>query len=66
MAKNGKEHSQSVPEWLEANRLGVAILLGLICMGVVFLVVHEAVVAVICGVVFAAVLAAALPRRPVS
>ncbi|MFI0942751.1 hypothetical protein [Streptomyces sp. NPDC021020] len=50
--------------WLQENRVGIAILLGVIWMGAMFLIMHDAAIAVICGAAFAGVLAATLPRPP--
>ncbi|WP_329553650.1 hypothetical protein [Streptomyces sp. NBC_00696] len=47
---------------IKANRRSVAVLLGVIWTGVMYLFLRDITISVICGVAFAAVLAATLPR----
>jgi hypothetical protein len=51
-------------QWLQENRLGVAIGLGTAWMALMFLLLRNAAIAVVCGAAFAGVLALFLPRPP--
>jgi hypothetical protein len=49
---------------VEANRTALAILLGILWTGGIFLWLRDIPVSLLCGAAFAGVLAAALPRPP--
>ncbi|MFC4496337.1 hypothetical protein ACFPA8_19615 [Streptomyces ovatisporus] len=64
MTGSGASRIQAAQQWVWANRISLAVLLGVLWTGVMFLFVRDVLISVICGAAFTAVLAATLPRPP--
>jgi hypothetical protein len=63
---SGTSRVQEAQQWVLANRISLAVLLGVLWTGVMFLFVHDALISVLCGAAFTGVMAATLPRPPAS
>ncbi|MCM2580239.1 hypothetical protein [Streptomyces meridianus] len=50
--------------WVHTNRLALAVLLGVLWIGVMFLFIRDVLIAVICGAVVAVILSRTLPKSP--
>lgn len=55
---------QAAQQWVWTNRTSLAVLLGVLWTGVMFLFVRDVLISVLCGAAFTGVLAATLPRPP--
>ncbi len=64
MSESGSSRTQVAQRWVWSNRISLAVLLGVVWTGVMFLFVRDAAISVICGAVFTGVLAVTLPRPP--
>lgn len=56
--------AQAAQQWVWTNRIHLAVLLGVLWTGVMFLFVRDVLTSVLCGSAFTGVLAATLPRPP--
>ena len=64
MTGSGTSSLRAAEQWVWSNRISLAVLLGVLWTGVMFLFVRDVAISVICGAAFTGVLAATLPRPP--